>query len=290
MSNRKPLSRGQWIAISAIVVPAVLVIIGWFTVSPSKPKQSQNTVIGSGSGTANSVIGNQNIIGNDNVSGNNVNGNQNITGNNNTTPPSPQSPSKLAAKPAPKKNTSLKSQSTFEGSLNVTGNNVSGNGNVTGNGNQVDQSVGQTVQAYAPNGIAISGGNVNNPTVNNYGPPTPPPAVIHICESKSTPDNTGAIYQVFTLITDSKVEAPRYDLWFDGVLPKGTSASSPDMAVNIREGQSDSRYGFQILQTWYPGQRINVEVYSATPIQLIKESGEHGESFVLSSSGCGSGL
>ena len=39
--------------------------------------------------------------------------------------------------------------------------NISGNNNASGNGNQT------SVAAVAPNGIAISGGNVTNPTVNN---------------------------------------------------------------------------------------------------------------------------
>ena len=277
MSNRKPLGRNQRIAISAIIVPAVIAIISWFAVSPSKPTRSQSTLTGGGSN----------------------NTSQNIVGNNNTivqfplTLPS-QAPATAADAPSrrkPRNRVSQKSQNTVKGSQTDAGNgSASGNENVTRNGNPVDESVRASAQAYAPNGIAIAGGTVNNPTVNNYGPPTSPPAAIHICASESTPDNTGAVYQVFTLTTDSKVDAPRYNFWFGSALPEGTSASSPDMAMNIREAQSDSRYAFQIFQTWYPGQRINVVVRSAVPLELTKESGEHGESFISSSGSCGSGL
>jgi hypothetical protein len=51
-----------------------------------------------------------------------------------------------------------------KGNNNVAGNNVSGDKNVIGNNNQT----GPT--ANAPNGIAIAGGTVTNPTVNNYSP------------------------------------------------------------------------------------------------------------------------
>jgi hypothetical protein len=182
-------------------------------------------------------------------------------------------------KPEPKPVVHQQAKAKVAGEKNVAGNNISGQKNVTGNGN-----------AVAPNGIAITGGNVTNPTVINNGPPSHPPAEIRVCSSKSTPDNTGAVFQVFTLTTDSPVEAPRYNFSFSSVLPAGTSASSPDMAMNVREGQSDSRFAFQIFQTWYPTQRINVEVRSADPIPLPQVSGEHGESFVSSSGDCKSGL
>jgi hypothetical protein len=69
------------------------------------------------------------------------------------------------AKPEPSKpektRPSQKTTTRVSGSDNVAGNNVSGDHNVTGNNNQA----GST--ASAPNGIAITGGNVSNPTVNN---------------------------------------------------------------------------------------------------------------------------
>lgn len=55
-----------------------------------------------------------------------------------------------------------KTKTRVKGNHNVAGNNISGDSNVTGNGNQT----GPT--AIAPNGIAITGGTVTNPTVNNF--------------------------------------------------------------------------------------------------------------------------
>jgi len=64
----------------------------------------------------------------------------------------------------PKPKVSQRTTARVKGNGNVAGNNVSGDKNVIGNNNQT----GPT--ANAPNGIAITGGTVNNPTVNNYTP------------------------------------------------------------------------------------------------------------------------
>lgn len=120
MSNRKPLSRGQKIAIWAIVVPVMVAAINWFVKSKS-PQQLQNA--------ANTVSGNQNIIGN----------------NNTIVQPSVEVPAQAPSKTIrnrPQKKTA-----------------------------QENQSPPATRTANAPNGIAITGGTVTNPTVNNYGPP-----------------------------------------------------------------------------------------------------------------------
>ena len=64
------------------------------------------------------------------------------------------------------KTTAQKTTNKVTGDNDVVGNNTNGNHDVTGNNNQ-------TRTAIAPNGIAISGGNVQNPTVNNYSAPPP---------------------------------------------------------------------------------------------------------------------
>lgn len=113
--------------------------------------------------------------------------------------------------------------------------------------------------AIAPNGIAIAGGNVTNPTVNNFAPPTPPPAVIHLCISppKAVEGATAEVKQIFTLTTDSNVEGPTYVFDFSDNITERTAASSPDMAMNIGEKQTGpSQFGFRLYQTWFPGQRI----------------------------------
>jgi hypothetical protein len=78
-----------------------------------------------------------------------------------TIPASPSAPpeAKIEAK-------TQHAKTKVTGDNNVTGNNVAGNGNAVGNNNQT----GPT--ANAPNGIAITGGTVTNPTVNNFGPPS----------------------------------------------------------------------------------------------------------------------
>jgi hypothetical protein len=138
MSNRKLLSRGQKIAIWAIIAPILITTIGWFVESRSRTKsqQPQIAVTVNGSSAANTVAGDQNII-----------------GNNNTVIQSPgaghsQTPAKTADTPPQKKK---KTGAT--------------------SGSQANQSSPTVQSASAPNGIAITGGMVTNPTVNNYGPP-----------------------------------------------------------------------------------------------------------------------
>jgi hypothetical protein len=78
-----------------------------------------------------------------------------------TVPAQSVKPSKPAEESKEKKSRpNQKTQSHVTGNDNVGGNNISGDNNVTGNNNQ-------TGVAIAPNGIAITGGTVNNPTVNN---------------------------------------------------------------------------------------------------------------------------
>jgi hypothetical protein len=134
MSNGKPLSRGQKIQLLAIIATVAVASIGWFVKSRShtNSQQPQIAVTGNGSSAVNGVTGDQNII-----------------GNNNTVIQSPvagfsQTPAKTAH---PQKKTG------------------------TISGIQANQSPSTLQTANAPNGIAITGGTVTNPTVNNYGPP-----------------------------------------------------------------------------------------------------------------------
>jgi len=73
----------------------------------------------------------------------------------------PQSNSKEKAK------TTQRTTVSLHGHGNVAGNNVSGNGNVVGNNNQVNPPAPNIQINSAPNGFAIGGGTVVNPTVNN---------------------------------------------------------------------------------------------------------------------------
>jgi cytoskeletal protein RodZ len=82
-----------------------------------------------------------------------------------STPPVQTEPSRSErSKPDTSKPKKTQKPTKVQGNDNVAGNNISGDNNVTGNNNQT----GPT--ANAPNGIAIAGGTVTNPTVNNYAP------------------------------------------------------------------------------------------------------------------------
>jgi hypothetical protein len=84
-----------------------------------------------------------------------------------TSPVQNTEPSKPnTSNPKKTKKPTQKTTTHVTGNDNVAGNNTSGDNNVTGNNNQT----GAT--ANAPNGIAITGGTVNNPTVNNFTPPS----------------------------------------------------------------------------------------------------------------------
>jgi hypothetical protein len=149
--------------------------------------------------------------------------------------------------------------------------------------------------AIAPNGIAITGGNVTNPTVNNnFGPPPHKPAVVTVCIGESKISNEsghqGQFKMILTLTTDSPVENPTYGFQFSGELVKGSSASSPEIALNIREGSATpTSFAFTLYQTWYPGPRVNVVIYSEHSVTLTGVLGKHSESFVPQT-GCNSGL
>ena len=90
-------------------------------------------------------------------------------------PPTPKNP-----KPSQKTATHVK------GNDNVAGNNVAGDNNVVGNNNQT----GPT--AVAPNGIAISGGNVSNPTVNNIA--ALPDVTMSDSQEKQVSDSIGDLF------------------------------------------------------------------------------------------------
>jgi len=70
-------------------------------------------------------------------------------------------PSKFVETSRQESKLTQKTQTHVTGNSNAAGNNISGDSNVTGNNNQAGP------VAVAPNGIAIAGGTVNNPTVNN---------------------------------------------------------------------------------------------------------------------------
>jgi hypothetical protein len=149
-----------------------------------------------------------------------------------------------------------------------------------------------TTIIQGPCGVIQNGGVGNQATGGNCAPPEPPPAIITLCTSsgQSVPSAEGDFRMVITLTTNSQVIAPRYNFWFSGPVMKQTAVSSPDIAMNIREVASDSRFAFQIFQTWFPTQRLNIAVRSIGAVQLVKQSGEHQETFNITKDNCNSGI
>jgi hypothetical protein len=220
MSNRKPLSRGQKIAIWAIVVPVMVAAINWFVKSKS-PQQLQNA--------ANTVSGNQNIIGN----------------NNTIVQPSVEVPAQAPSKTIrnrPQKKTA-----------------------------QEIQSPPATRTANAPNGIAITGGTVTNPTVNNYGPP---PVEIRFDEhsiQSTDPEfeyeaevtvSASASYTPVSLefICDSEIKKVSFDFGrFGAVL------------LNVRNGVSDdNKIGFVAFDgtAVAPERPLYVHIWGSSPFRV----------------------
>lgn len=125
----------------------------------------------------------------------------------------------------------------------------------------------------------------------NCGPPKPPPPHVSVCVSPSRNAN-GVTETIVTLTTDSKIDGPAYELFFDKPLLHSSSASSPDMAMNEGEGVDDRQQGFafQLKQEWFPGSRINLVIRSISEVRLINTLGQHEEIFAVSQGGCNSGL
>jgi len=141
---------------------------------------------------------------------------------------------------------------------------------------------------------ATSGDNspiIGSPIIVNPGPP-PPTVTVCISEPQIVDKDSGEVKQVYTFRTSSEVAGPGYALHFSGNImpsPKSTSGS-PDMASNMAEKLIDSNtFGLRLFQTWFPPQRINVEIHSLGRVNLTKvESLLPGESFVIQHGNCNS--
>jgi hypothetical protein len=166
------------------------------------------------------------------------------------------------------------------GHHNVAGSNVAGNGNVVGNDNQVTT---PAPTAIAPNGIAITGGNVQSPTVNNYG--FAPPKLTFTEES--VPDRSVPTLKV-RVKTDRPVAAAIVGVEFSGeVEVAGThNSSDPDYPELLNSGASNLNWmwplvgsdgvrvpntiGFFINMTYFlPGMELVFVVTSKEPVHVI---------------------
>lgn len=131
-------------------------------------------------------------------------------------------------------------------------------------------------------------------TVNCASPPPPPPHVT-ICVSsplRVKQLDSDVVETVFTFTTDSAIDAPAYELFFDKSVLKSSSTSSPDIALNIDEGVDDKQKGFvfQLKQKWYPGSRLNAVIYSASEVKLLSKAGNHDEIYTVTEGQCNSAL
>ena len=141
----------------------------------------------------------------------------------------------------------------------------------------------QKVEISAPNGIAISGGIVNNPTVNNLGPPPLPTPTVKVCASYNDPRASGEQYQtVITLRTDVQIVRPWFVFYFDGPVLEGTAGMSDKGFFGFTHGRADKmpnpeRSFLLRLDTinmssniWFPHDgTIQVTVPSAGRVRII---------------------
>jgi hypothetical protein len=133
----------------------------------------------------------------------------------------------------------------------------------------------------APNGIAVSGGIVNNPTVNNYGPPPPPIPSITICISDLPRSPDGVYTKQFLLNTSSPVMEAWIALFFDGAVLDGSATSDPG-SFGYSHGRADklpdpeNSFWLKVtsvdfgLPRWLPGRTIKVLIPSKEPVNMRK--------------------
>jgi len=148
----------------------------------------------------------------------------------------------------------------------------------------------QTISA--PNGIAISGGIVTNPTVSNSYGQFPPPGVvpnISICFLKSNVLIGQQYNNVFKMRTDSPISEPTWWFLFDGPVldvtadadpkPFGYAHGHPPHDKRPNDWQNaigitvTSIGGMFSQQPWRPEMPLTVTVTSKAQVHLVEVSG-----------------
>lgn len=140
----------------------------------------------------------------------------------------------------------------------------------------------------APNGIAIGGGVVTNPTVNNnYGPPPPPTPTVTVCFSQIAPSSGGIYRTTVTLKTDVEVMEPWYVLIFDGPLLDGNvHMTTPRIAEEHGQANDSKPENTLLLKIksidfgpprWLPDNVMRVTTQSMEPVKIVKLVGGSGE-------------
>lgn len=142
----------------------------------------------------------------------------------------------------------------------------------------------------APNGIAIGGGTVSNPTVNNFGERQYPLAgqtpTISICGETSISRAYGKDYKYETIVsleTDTRITRPAIMLYFDGtvlgtgnVIPQGFGHFIQGGDKNPRFGAENTfvvyvmEIGSMSEKSWYPNNLLKLSVFSLEPRILQK--------------------
>jgi hypothetical protein len=258
-SKKKAWSLERWIAVSGLVLTAVAVVVAVLTLFASREARQWLHLEKKEASKVEIQAAPQNVL------------------------PNPVEPTRPESSLLP----NGAARPTQKMTANVKGNsNVAGNSNITANSNQTAQS------AVAPNGIAITGGTVTNPTVNNFGPPPLPTPTVTICLTHPTPQQTVLMFK-----TDVEIMEAWYALFFDGPVGDG-SVEMTSASFGYTHQRADKlvhpENSFVFKNTsinfgpprWLPNTLIRVTVPSKDPVNLVKllsGSGENGrdEKFIF---------
>lgn len=142
----------------------------------------------------------------------------------------------------------------------------------------------------AQGGIPIVGnqGTVNNPTVNNFGPPPPPTPTVTICITHpNLPEGTGH-KTVLTFKTDVEIMESWYALFFDGPVGEGSVelASASYGYTHMRADKMPKPENSFVFRNtsinfgaarWLPNAPLTVTIPSKDPVNLVKIMSGSGE-------------
>jgi hypothetical protein len=152
-------------------------------------------------------------------------------------------------------------------------NNNAGNGNVVGNNNQVSQPL---PSINAPNGIAIGGGTVNNPTVINNGPPPPPPLELSWTVRDVVPSmRTDFSYQKEITVTPNVMYSPvSLGVTCDseiGMISFNFKTGGAFTSAAEGSDKNDRRIGYVSFETpaVRPDKPLLIYVFSSKPLSVL---------------------
>jgi hypothetical protein len=173
-----------------------------------------------------------------------------------------QDAAKMPSEPKSKPKMAQRSKSSVKGNGNVAGNNIAGDSNIVGNNNQG----GPT--AIAPNGIAISGGTVINPTVNNNV--GTPPLELRWSVSDTQPTEPYAYAKELTVSSNTYYAPAFVAVFCDGEIE---SAGPAGVSIDVRTG-----YLTNDKRAWYvrrgsppvtPGAPLTIRLYANRAFKVL---------------------